>query len=164
MRENIFTTNTEPRKKSAFSRGFKFSLGLGIFLTGVMSLPGMVCVIWGITEQIWKEMGVFRFVQNAMLYICILCCFICMITISKSKRMYSKAVVVCVRIIGWLITVSAFLLPRLPDYKSSGFEIVQYHTFTLIDGGKLMLGIIFLVFARIIKEGFSMQKELDEVL
>lgn len=164
MSENVFTTNTEPRKKSAFSRGFKFSLGLGVFLTGFVSLPGMVYVIWGIAEQKWKEMGVSGFAQQTMMYICILCCFICMVAISKSKRMYSRSVVLCVRTIGWLITVSAFLLPRLPDYKSSGFEIVQYHAFTLIDGGKLMVGIIFLVFARIIKEGFSMQKELDEIL
>lgn len=164
MSENVFATNTEPRKKLKFSRGFKFSLGLGIFLTGLVSLSGMFYIISGIEEQNWKEIGVFCFVQQTMVYVCILCCFICMVTISKSKKMYSRSVFLCVRTIGWLIIAAAFLLPRLPDYKSSGFEIVQYHTFTLIDGGKLMVGIIFLVFARIIKEGFFMQKELDEVL
>ena len=35
---------------------------------------------------------------------------------------------------------------------------------TLIDGSILMIGVLLLIFAGIIKEGFSMQKELDEVL
>ena len=41
---------------------------------------------------------------------------------------------------------------------------MQNGSFTLIDGNILTQGILLLIFAGIIKEGFSMQNELDEVL
>lgn len=87
-----------------------------------------------------------------------------MIKIAINERYFSKLLVQCIRIIGALITVSAFLLPRLSGYISSGFGIMQNGSFTLIDGNILTQGILLLIFAGIIKEGFSMQNELDEVL
>lgn len=41
---------------------------------------------------------------------------------------------------------------------------MRFSSFVLLDGGFLLVGILFLIFARIIKEGFAMQQELDEVL
>ena len=41
---------------------------------------------------------------------------------------------------------------------------MSYGSFTLIDGWILLIGVLLLIFAGIIKEGFSMQNELDEVL
>lgn len=63
-----------------------------------------------------------------------------------------------------MITASSFILPRLSGYRDSGFEIMHSGSVTLIDGSILMIGVLLLIFAGIIKEGFSMQKELDEVL
>ena len=57
-----------------------------------------------------------------------------------------------------------FFFPRLSGYRDSGFEIMHFGSVTLIDGSILMIGVLLLIFAGIIKEGFSMQKELDEVL
>lgn len=87
-----------------------------------------------------------------------------MIKIKIDRTYFSKLLVRCVRIIGGMITASSFILPRLSGYRDSGFEIMHFGSVTLIDGSILMIGVLLLIFAGIIKEGFSMQKELDEVL
>ena len=164
MDENIYTTNVEMKPQKPFSRGFRFLLGLGIFLTGVVSIPGVSFVVMGIGEQAWKEMGMCHFVTLAVWYACILCCFVFMIKIKIDRTYFSKLLVRCVRIIGGMVTVSSFIFPRLSGYRDSGFEIMHFGSVTLIDGSILMIGVLLLIFAGIIKEGFSMQKELDEVL
>ena len=164
MDENIYTTNVEMKPQKPFSRGFGFLLGLGIFLTGFVSIPGVLFVVMGIGEQAWKEMGMCQFVTLAVWYACILCCFVFMIKIKIDQTYFSKLLVRCVRIIGGMVTASSFIFPRLSGYRDSGFEIMHFGSITLIDGSILMIGVLLLIFAGIIKEGFSMQKELDEVL
>ncbi|MDD2979606.1 MAG: DUF2975 domain-containing protein [Hespellia sp.] len=164
MDENIFTTDVEAKPKKSFSGGFKFLLGLGIFLTGLMNLVGIQFIVLGVIEQVWREMGMFEYVRQGILYLCLMCCFAFMVKIAVNERPFSNLLVRCVRIIGCLITISAFLLPRLSGYEDSGFVIMQFGSFTLIDGNMLMFGTLLLIFAGIIKEGFSMQNELDEVL
>ena len=51
MDENIYTTNVEMKPTETFSRGFRFLLGLGIFLTGVVSIPGVLFVVMGIANR-----------------------------------------------------------------------------------------------------------------
>lgn len=164
MSDNVYVTNVETKPKKSFSRSFKFLLGLGIFLSGFVSAGWGYFIITGMVQQIWREIGVCQYVRWGIHLICIVCCFVFMIKIAINERYFSKLLVQCIRIIGALITVSAFLLPRLSGYISSGFGIMQNGSFTLIDGNILTQGILLLIFAGIIKEGFSMQNELDEVL
>ena len=164
MTDNVYITNVKTKPKKSFSRSFKFLLGLGIFLSGFVSVGWGYFIITGMVQQIWKEIGVCQYVRWGIHFICIICCFIFMIKIAINERYFSKLLVQCIRIIGGLITVSAFLLPRLSGYTSSGFGIMQNGSFTLIDGNILTQGILLLIFAGIIKEGFFMQNELDEVL
>lgn len=164
MSDNVYVTNVETSPKRSFSRGFKFLLGLGIFLTGFLSAGWGWCVAAGAVRQIWEEIGSCQYVRWGIHLICVICCFIFMIKIAVNERYFSKLLVRCIRIIGVFITVSAVLLPRLSGYISSGFGIIQNESFTLIDGNVLTQGVLLLIFAGIIKQGFSMQNELDEVL
>lgn len=164
MNENIFTTNVEPKSQKTFSRSFKFLLGLGIFLTGILSMIGILFMVSGFTEQIWKKVGMYEYIKAGVGYGCVVCFLICMVLIIKNKKMISRLLIRCIQSMGVLITISAFVLPRLSGYKSSGFEIMYFDSFTLIDGYVLVKGILFLIFARLIKEGFAMQNELDEIL
>ena len=164
MEDNIYTTDTEMKPQRSFSRGFRVLLGLGIFLTGFTSVAAVAFVGWGISDQIWREMGACQFAKMVVLYGCILCCFVFLLKIEINKTFFSKLLVRCIRIIGGIVTTASFVLPRLSGYEDSGFTIISYGSFTLIDGWTLMIGILLLIFAGIIKEGFSMQNELDEVL
>ena len=164
MEDNIYKTNVEMKPKRSFSRGFRFLLGLGIFLTGVMSLSAVCFVGWGISDRIWQEIGACQFARMVVLYGCIVCCFVFLVKIEINKTIFSRLLVRCIRIIGGIVTVASVVLPRLSGYKDSGFTNMSYRSFTLIDGWIMMIGVLLLIFAGIIKEGFSMQNELDEVL
>ena len=76
MEDNIYTTDTEMKPQRSFSRGFRVLLGLGIFLTGFTSVSAVAFVGWGISDQIWREMGACQFAKMVILYGCILCCFV----------------------------------------------------------------------------------------
>lgn len=164
MDDNIYTTDTEVKPQRSFSRGFRALLGAGIFLTGFTSVSAVAFVGWGISDQIWREMGACQIARMVVLYGCILCCFVFLVIIEINKTFFSKHLVRCIRIIGGIVTTASFVLPCLSGYEDSGFTIIGYGSFTLIDGWILMIGVLLLIFAGIIKEGFSMQKELDEVL
>ena len=124
-----------------------------------------VCFVgWGISDRIWQEIGACQFARMVVLYGCIVCCFVFLVKIEINKTIFSRLLVRCIRIIGGIVTVASVVLPRLSGYKDSGFTIMSYGSFTLIDGWILMIGVLLLIFAGIIKEGFSMQNELDEVL
>lgn len=154
----------EENQRNGFSKGFSFLLGVGIFLTGLVSIAGIYFIIAGAYMQVWKETGMCEYVQMAIFYICVLCCFFFMLKIKWSQRFFSNLLVGCIQVIGALITGAAFLLPHLDGYRGTGFSIMRFSSFILLDGGFLLVGILFLIFARIIKEGFAMQQELDEVL
>ena len=127
------------KPQRSFSRGFRVLLGLGIFLTGFTSV-----------SAVWREMGACQFAKMVVLYGCILCCFVFLLKIEINKTFFSKLLVRCIRIIGGIVTTASFVLPRLSGYEDSGFTIISYGSFTLIDGWTLMIGILLLIFAGII--------------
>ena len=65
----------EENQRNGFSKGFSFLLGVGIFLTGLVSIAGIYFIIAGAYMQVWKETGMCEYVQMAIFYICVLCCF-----------------------------------------------------------------------------------------
>lgn len=155
--------NAETDIRETFPKRFRFLLGLGIFLTGFVSAGGLIFLVAGISETWWREMGVCAFARQLVVYMCVACCLVFLVKIRIGRRFFSKLLVRCIRLIGVLITGFAFVLPRLPDYAGSGFEILHFRSVTLIEGGTFLAGILLLIFAGIIREGFSMQSELDEV-
>ena len=49
-------------------------------------------------------------------------------------------------------------------YQSSGYEFLSRGSFVLIDAAIFIPGLLFVILGNIIMEGFSMQKEMDEIL
>lgn len=164
MTDNIFNTNIEKKPKNSYSKGFKVLLWLAITITSSLSTWGIGFVFGGIQENVWVEIGVNEYARQVILYLCIICCFISLIKIAIDKTAFSRVISLGIRIIGGIVIFSAFLLPRLPDYPNRGFVIMKLGTFVWFDGNTFAIGILILVFSGIIKEGFSMKTELDELL
>lgn len=66
--------------------------------------------------------------------------------------------------IGVLLMAAAFLLPRLEGYRPSGFDIISSGDFVLIDGIEFLPGMLLIILSSMIKAGFAMQREIDEIL
>lgn len=166
MSGNDFQTDIREREKIHFSSSLGTLLTVSIFLTGLFSISGIYFIGRGIYRQLWKSMGLTAFSWKVLIYICVLCCFVSLIKIAVDEKPFSGILSICVRAIGILIVAASVIFPRFSDYQSSGFEIfsIPDKNFVLIDGTILLVGILFCILAALIKEGFRMQTEIDEIL
>lgn len=164
MNTNDFQTNTDSGIRKTFSGRLKGLLAVSVFLTGFCSIGGTVFFIRAVRDGAWRDMGITPFAWKILIFLCMLCAFIALLRIAVEERPFSKTLSACVWLIGGLFTAASILFPRLPGYQSSGFELFSGKHFVLIDGTVLMAGILLLILGSLIKAGFEMQKEMDEIL
>lgn len=164
MPENNFKTNITKDNKKQFSSRFATLLGISIFLTGFLSIMGVYYIFHGIIVQEWTLSGFQDFAWRTLLFSSSIISFIGLVEIAVNEKPFSKILTFCVKLIGGLFTASAFLIPRLPGYSSSGFEIFSCGSFVLIDGAILIPGLLLIILGGLISEGFHMQKEIDEII
>jgi magnesium-transporting ATPase (P-type) len=150
----------EKEKEIKFSLSFRVILGISIFLTGVITFGGFVG--WGfyLSDRPWNYANIRYILIQMMFYISIVILFISLISIAFIKRPFSKILVWCIMAIGLLFTVASFIFPHIQGYDT-GFQIFSFGGFTLIDGTYFMLGLLGILFARILHYGFIYQKDAD---
>lgn len=164
MKENDFRTNTDDRSRKIFSEKLTGLLTISVFLTGLCSLGGIWFFVAAFRQSLWNEIGINAFAWKSLMFFCVFCAFIALVKISIDEKPFSKILSVCLWLIGGMFIAASVLFPRLPEYQSSGFELFSGKNFVLIDGMILVPGILFLILGSLIKEGFEMQKEMEEIL
>lgn len=92
--------------------------------------------------------------------------FVILLVMNVSERPFSRTLVRGVTVIGLFYVLFAVLLPRLPDYvyKGAGIGILVLQGRPLLDGAYLLPGLLFFLLGAILRAGFTMQRELDEIL
>lgn len=163
MDENIYTTNVEMKPQKPFFQRIQIFTGTGDFSDRLCEYTRRFICCDGDRRTGMEGNGNVS-IRNTGSLVRLHFMLLRVYDQDQDRTYFSKLLVRCVRIIGGMITASSFILPRLSGYRDSGFEIMHSGSVTLIDGSILMIGVLLLIFAGIIKEGFSMQKELDEVL
>lgn len=163
MENQTFTLDTQKTVKQNFLEKVKIPFNIALLLTGISSIGGVIFIVRGIVEQIWKEMGTAQFVQKGFSYLSIIFIFISLVKMLVDEKPFSRTLSYCIRLISALYLVGAVLFPRLSGYQSSGFTILS-SSVVLIDGAILSLGLLLYIFSVLIEEGFSLQKEVDEIL
>ena len=163
MEEEIKDTliQCEKEKEFKFSLSFKIILGVSIFLTGISSFAGLYFTYYYISKNLWNKINTHDFLFSTLFYVSILICLISLITIAVIKKPFSKILVRCFEAIGFIFLAASFIFPRIPGYQVSGFEIFSSGDFTLIDGLYFMIGLLGIIFSRIIHYGFIYQKDVD---
>lgn len=164
MLQNIFSMNTIKETKQRFSGKFLTLLAVSILLTGVISLPGLCYILFGTIIKLWEVVGVSDFFYRSLGYIIVFCCFLSLVRITVTEVLFSKTLTFCIRLVGILLSVSAFIVPRLPDYQSSDFKLFRFGDFALINGTLLLPGFLLLILSELLKEAFRMQNEIEEIL
>ena len=164
MKPNDFKTNTTVKTLKPFSKRIRILLYLSIFMTGLLCISSIGQIIIALKEKILQSPDLIPFAWKCLFFLCTLCCFVSLIKLIRSDNPFSRTLVACMKIIGFLVMTSSVLFPRLPGYHSSGFDICSYGDFVLIDGAILSIGILIVIFSFLIHEGFHMQTDLDEIL
>lgn len=157
----VISINCEKDKEVKFTLTFKWILGISIFLSAILSLTGVLYISDGVSDQIWRYVGIKHFLYKSLFFIFIIFCFISLISIAVIKRPFSNILVWCIFSIGILLVVSSFAFPRIDGYGASGFNIYSKGKFTLCDGTLLLIGLLGVLFSKIVKYGFLYQRNSD---
>ena len=70
--ENDFDVSTEKYEKKDFLKKVKPLLAFAILLTAVCSFVGILGLIQGILENVWREVGMAFFAQSEFFYLLML--------------------------------------------------------------------------------------------
>ncbi len=164
MKENDFELDISIYNKHDFLKKIGILLKTAIFLTGVSSIISIGGIIVAVQQSVWNKIGVATFVWKIILSVIGILIFGSLIKILADKKPFSKTLTWSIRIIGILLVITSFLLPRLNDYQPSGFEIFAFKKGVLFDGYTFLSGIILIILGNVIMAGFEMQKEMDDIL
>lgn len=154
----------EKDKEIKLGPSFRWVLGISIGLTGILSMVGLGFISFGISERVWQTEGVTFFCNQILFYLSILVCFTALISIAVVKRPFSRILTGCIMTIGVLFVTASIVFPRFTGYKNSGFQILSRGSFTLIDGFFLLIGLLIILFAKLLRYGFQYQNNSDMIL
>ncbi len=155
--------NCEKEKEIKFSLTFNLILAVSIFLTGLVTLAGILFFVVGISDKIWTTNEINTFLSNSLFFISVFCCFISLINIAIVKKPFSKILVWCTMIVGMLFVISSFVFPRFTGYDCN-FTIYRNGGFILCNGTLLLIGLLGILFSKVIKYGFIYQKHSDTTI
>lgn len=153
---------SEAEKPVRLTWGFKLLLGIGIFLSGFISVPflflftGWCKGLANITEPfefIWK-------LKVILFYFIIFLCFIMLVSIAISRKPFNSVLYRFGIVIGILVTASAFVLPRIEGYDAN-IQILSYEGHFVADGSYLLVGLLILVMALLMRYGYKYQNNSD---
>ena len=116
MKPNDFDTNISVKHSKTFSTRMRILLFLALL---IISIVGIIQIVLCLKEHIWQSTDVLPFAWNTLFFLCIFCCFVSLLKIALSDQPFSKSLVLCVQMIGWLFLASSVLFPRLQGYHSS---------------------------------------------
>lgn len=164
MGNNDFQTNLEQTNKKDKIKNIRGFIYFAILLTGIVTFAGGSFVITECFHKGWKEIGTMELAHRSLLTSITACAFVALLKIVKDANPFSNTLILCIRVSAWILMIASIAFPRLPDYQSSGFEIFSTPTFVLIDGFILMPGLLLFILSVLMKTGFEMQNEIEEIL
>ena len=164
MEQNDMKMDCSKIEEIHFSGKFSILLGVGIVLTFIISIVGVLFLVIGIKEKFWINNGINSFVLSALYYLCMMISCFVLISIAVLKKPFSVSLIGGIYGIGSLIIDSSLICPHIKGYHSSGFILFRMKDNFYIDGAFFLTGIIILIFGRIIKYGLELQKEMNTIV
>lgn len=165
--ENDFSTNTSKATGKSFREVVgKPLFGVSLLLTGLAGVGGLISCIPATLRGAWERLGPTEYLRSVLPVLVYLTAFVILLVMNVSERPFSRTLVRGVTVIGLLYVLFAVLLPRLPDYvyNGAGIGILVLQGRPLLDGAYLLPGLLFFLLGAILRAGFTMQRELDEIL
>lgn len=147
--------------KLKFSRKFKVLIGFSIFFTAMSSLAGVL--FFTAREEIVEAFGMNEYMFRCLFSLTMTFVCITLIKIAVSKKPFSRMLVRCLYFIGGLLMISGIVGPLLPGFQSLGFELISYGG-NYIEGYAFSIGVLFMVFGRIMLYGLDYQSEVDTTI
>jgi predicted transporter len=158
--DELIIADSEKENYSEHFARFRLLLNLSVGLTGFIGIMGVIFLSLSI-GGFKKIDDVTMFLHNILFYVFIIFLFFALVSIKIEKKPFSENVSRIITVLGIIFILSAFILPQINGYKELGLVFLQMKNFTLMDGYLFLFGILFLLFAQLIKYGVLYQKEID---
>ena len=159
--KNDFTVDVSKRNKRDFLKRISIPLGIALLLTGMETAAGVLFVCRGLSGSL--EMTAYAWGVECLRFLTAACTFVFLWKALLDERPFSRTFTGCIRAIAVFQLLVAVVFPRLPGFATR-FEIFRFGSVILLDGGFLSKALLLWVFSVILQEGFSMQKDLEEIL
>ena len=163
-KDNEYRVKTEVEREIVLDKSFKRTLGVGILLTGTSSIVGVSKSVSLITESFKRGALAGEDLYTLIAAFELAICFMIMIVIVKEKKPFSKILVRGIKIIAYSLIVSSGLFCLIPGFYFPRFVVFSLGEKIYLDGVVLTIGIIVLIFAKLIQYGFEYQKEYDLIV
>lgn len=163
--EHDYRVDTRPvvTAKKAFLKRVRVPFLLALLLTGVVCLGTLRFYLFGTLPKPMNDIHRIALIRGVVYSASMLCAFVSLIKIAVDSRPFSRTLTVCMYIIAALHLAASGILPRFPGYKTD-FQIFGNSQWTLLDGRLFTMGILLWLLAAVIREGFSLQQESEEIL
>lgn len=162
--DNVITLDSTTSERTKFSGKFWALLIVAILITFGLSIFAITYLTVGIKEQWWQEQSMNGYLANCLFLVNMLVCFISLVIIAISRKPFSNVLIKCIYIIGIIFVMASFWFPHIPGYQRSGFRLLDLSENIVFEGATSTIGIMFLLFGRIMKYGLEYQKEIDTLL
>ena len=165
--ENDFSTNTSRNTGKSFRDAVgKPLLYVSLLLTGIVGVGGLISCVPATLHGAWEKLGPTECQRSLLPVLVYLAAFVILLLMIRSERPFSKTLVGGVAGIGCLYALYSFVLPRLPDYSynENALGILVLAGRPLLDGTYLLPGLLFFLLSAILRAGFTLQQEQDEIL
>ena len=159
MGKNDFRVHTTSSEKKTFFKKKQTLLGLAFLLTVPQMFSAVILPIqWLLGARHGVALNVTSIASQELYFLVMTIAGISVLKMMLSDKTFSKTLVQCTRLEGYLIAVASVIFPLLPGYQASG------STFFFCDSVLLLPGVLLIIMAELLKEAVAMQKELNEVL
>lgn len=148
-------------KDGQFSKRFKVLLWIAIFMTLSLILITIPYLTIGIIEKWWEQRSMNSIAFNSLFCLCMIIVCISLIKIAVVKKPFIHILVKGIYAIGTLVLICSVIFPLFPGYHVSNFELISDAHKAIVDGVYCTVGILFLVYGRIMAYGFYGQRNLS---
>ena len=150
--------------EQVLTRKMRRILLISLIFTGGCSVSSLVEIVQDTLQGVWSYVGWAQYLYTMVFCSVIILFFFTILLLYWTHRSFADIFSKGILLIGAILTIAAFVIPRIPDYQPGMITICHYGNFVLADGLFLLIGIIFILLASILEVGYNLQNEADATL
>lgn len=150
--------------EQVLTRKMRRILLISLLFTGGCSVSCLVEIVQDTLQGVWSYVGWAQYLYTMVFCSAIILFFFTILFLYWTHRSFADILFKGIRLIGVILTIAAFVIPRIPDYQPGAVTIICFGNFVLADGLFSLVGIVFILLSSILEVGYNLQNEVDATI
>lgn len=150
--------------EQVLTRKMRRILLISLLFTGGCSVSCLVEIVQDTLQGVWSYVGWAQYLHTMVFCSVIILFFFTILFLYWTHRSFADILFKGIRLIGVILTIAAFVIPRIPDYQPGAVTIICFGNFVLADGLFSLVGIVFILLSSILEVGYNLQNEVDATI